>query len=223
MSSAKGKMLRLLSGVLLRRTSVVALQELGGFRRLELRGEVPAFAAGAKVQVLLPSDDVRTYSPIPSPGGLQLLGWRHGDGPGARWLSGVRAGDEVAFVGPQRSLELAPGPVVLVGDETSLAVAAAFEAERPGQVHAVLQAGAEAEVRAAAAAVGLRSLDVVARGDTGATAARVTARLAAAPGAVVGLTGGSGLVVAVREALRQAGLAGLRTKPYWIPGRAGLD
>ncbi|MBM4362702.1 MAG: hypothetical protein FJ104_08475, partial [Deltaproteobacteria bacterium] len=53
--------------------------------------------------------------------------------------------------------------------------------------------------------------------------ARVTARLEATPGASVVLTGGAPLVVAVRDALRRAGVAGLTTKPYWIPGKSGLD
>jgi uncharacterized protein involved in copper resistance len=34
-----------------------------------------------------------------------------------------------------------PGPVVIVGDETSVAVAAAFAAERPGAVAAIIEAG----------------------------------------------------------------------------------
>jgi len=223
MPSLKGKVVRLLSRVATRRAAVVAVQELGGFQRLLLRCGVPEVAAGTKVQVLLPTDDMRTYSPVPTPEGMVLLAWRHAGGPGARWMSNARAGDELRFVGPQRSLELEQGPTVLVGDETSLGVAAAFAVERPGQLHAIIQTDAPADVRSAAASVGMHQLDTVARGDTAATVAAVTARRSTVRGAIVALTGGSTLIVAVRDALRRDGVANIKTKTYWIPGRTGLD
>ncbi|WP_437815675.1 siderophore-interacting protein [Sorangium sp. So ce1078] len=223
MSSVKGKIVRLFSGVALKRAAVVSVQAFGGFQRLRLRSDAQGFSAGAKVQLLLPSDDMRTYTPISSPDGMVLLGWMHAGGPGARWMSNARPGDELPFVGPQRSLSLDAGPVVLVGDETSVAVAAAFAAERPGQVHAVIQSEAASDVRAAAESVGLRQVDVVARGDTAATVDAVKARLSTSPDAVVALTGGSELVVGVRDALRRAGVRNIKTKTYWTPGRAGLD
>ena len=51
----------------------------------------------------------------------------------------------------------------------------------------------------------------------------VTARLSKSPGAIVALTGGSELVVSVRDALRQAGVRSIKTKTHWIPGKTGLD
>jgi len=223
MTSTKGRIVRLFSGLVLKHATVESVQEIGSFQRLHLRWDVKAFAAGAKVQMLLPSDDMRTYTPIPSPDGMVLLGWKHGDGPGARWLAKVRVGDELPFVGPQRSLELGSGPVVLIGDETSVSVAAAFALERPAEVHAVIQSGAASDVREAAASVGLHRVDTVPRGDTGGTVAAVAASLATSPNAIVALTGGSELVVAVRDALRDAGVRSIKTKTYWIPGKRGLD
>jgi len=222
MASTKGKLLRLFSAFGLERATVDSLQEIGSFRRMYLRCDVKAFSAGAKVQLLLPSDDTRTYTPIPAPGGMALLGWKHGDGPGSRWLDQVRVGDELPIVGPQRSLELGAGPVVLIGDETSVAVAAAFAMQRPGQVHTVIQSDAALDVREAAASVGLQQVDIVTRGDTGATVRAVAARLSTS-NPVVALTGGSELIVGVRDALRHAGVRSIRTKTYWIPGRTGLD
>lgn len=222
MASGKGRVLRLLSGVLLKRAAILDAEAVGGFRRLLVRAEVPRFAAGAKIQVLLPSDEARTYTPIPSPHGMTLLAWTHAGGPGARWMANVGVGEHIQFLGPQRSLELAPGRVVIVGDETSVAVAAAFATERPRQVHAVIQANHGQDVRAAAAAVGLTSLDVVSLGDTLATVA-IVGKLAATPGTALALTGCSSLVVSVRDALRAVGAQNVKTKPYWIPGRVGLD
>lgn len=221
MASGKGRILRLLSGVLLKRALIVDAVGVGGFRRLVVRAELPPWAAGTKIQVLLPSDEARTYSPIPSPEGMTLLGWMHAGGPGARWMSEVGVGESIQFLGPQRSLELAAGRVVIVGDETSVAVAAAFEAERPRQVHAVIQSDQAEDVRAAADSVGLATLDVVSRGDTAATVA-IVSKLAA-PGTAVALTGCSALVTAVRDALGAVGGERVKTKPYWIPGKAGLD
>ncbi len=208
---------------MLKRAAVIAAQEVGGFQRLLVRSDVPKFAAGTKVQLLLPSDDVRTYSPVATADGMVLLGWKHAGGPGARFMSSVRAGEELLFVGPQRSLELAEGPAVIVGDETSVAVAASFAAERPGQVHAIIQGGASSDIRVAAESVGLHQVDAVPRGDTAATVDAVVAKLVASPKASVALTGGSELIVAVRAALRRANVGALKTKTYWIPGKAGLD
>ncbi|MCX4245527.1 SIP domain-containing protein [Paraliomyxa miuraensis] len=223
MSSVKGRIIRVLSGVLLERAEVASVQEIGGFQRLLLRCDVPGFSAGAKVQLLLPSNDMRTYTPIPAPDGMILLGWKLAGGPGGRWMSNARVGDSLLFLGPQRSLALDTGPVVLVGDETSVAVAAAFAAERPGQIYAVIQARTASDVRAAAASVGLHQVDVVARGATASTVDAVAAKLSASPNALVALTGGSALVVGVRDALRRAGMRKFKAKTYWIPGRTGLD
>lgn len=229
MSSLKGKLVRMVSHVALPRATVASAELVGGFRRLVLttgapRGEAGAKAlAGTKVQLLLPSDDVRTYSPIASPEGMVLLGWVHAGGPGAAWMANAQPGEVLPFAGPQRSLSLDAGPVLIVGDETSVAVAAAFAVERPGRVHAVFQAADVEEVRVASECVGLSQLDVVSRGNTGETVAAVQARLAQTPDAVVAVTGGSVLVVAVRDALRRAGVRKVKTKTYWIPGKKGLD
>jgi NADPH-dependent ferric siderophore reductase len=222
MASAKGKITRWLGGSFLRRASVAGAADVGGFRRLVLRGEVPPPAAGTKLQVLLPSDDMRTYSPIATPEGIVLLGWTHAGGPGARWMAEVQVGSEVRFVGPQRSLELAAGPVVIAGDETSVAVAASFAAERPGQVQVVLHAGSVDDVRAAAESVGVRAA-VFARGALQPVVDAVVAAHAAAPAATVALTGGSELIVALRAALRERGVGAVKAKTYWVPGRRGLD
>lgn len=222
MSSAKGKLVRMLGGLFLRRATIVEAAHVGAFRRLVLRGDVPTPRAGTKVQVLLPSDDVRTYSPIAGEGGFTLLGWTRAGGPGARWLAEVERGAEVRFVGPQGSLDLPAGRVVVVGDETSVAVAASYAAARPGHVHAVLQASAVDDVRAAAGAVDLRA-DVFGADDRVALVDAVVAAHASDRDTILALTGGSELVVAVRAALRERGLRDVKTKTYWIPGKVGLD
>lgn len=223
MSSTKGKIVRLMSG-LLGRATVAAVEDVGGFRRVVFRCEIPAFSGGTKVQILLPSDDVRTYTPVRAPGGMVLLGWKQAGGPGSHWLTQARVGEELPFFGPQRSLALAPGPVVLVGDETSVAAAASLELDRPGQVHAVIASDVASDVRDSAASVGLHHVEVVPRGHAAEAANLVQCRLSTWPDAtVVALTGGSELVLGVRSALRRSGVQNIKTKTYWIPGKAGLD
>ena len=222
--SIKGKMLRALSGFLTE-ARVVKAEDVGSqFRRVVLHAEkpIPSVEPGTKVQVLLPSDEVRTYSPIPSAEGLLLLAYRNAPGPGGAWARSVTAGDVVHFVGPQKSLLLPPGPVVMVGDETSVAVTAAFEAAEPGRVlRAVFEARDVEAVREAAHSVGLRDVHVSARGDH--EAISESAAGAGSSETIIGLTGGSELVVGVRAQLREKGRPAVVTKTYWSPGRAGLD
>jgi NADPH-dependent ferric siderophore reductase len=223
MSSAKGKIARLLGGMLLQSAKVASAEDTGGFRRIVLKTNLPKPRAGTKVQVLLPSDDMRTYSPIASPEGFVLLGWKHAGGPGSRWLSEVQAGAELRFFAPQGSLELSEGPVVVVGDETSVAVAASFEVERQGQVQVVLQAGSVDDVRRAAEAVGLSRVSAIQRGETERLVEAALAAHKAAPEAVFALSGGSELVATIRNALRARGVRNIKTKTYWVPGKTGLD
>lgn len=222
MASAKGRIVRLVAGSRLERATVVSAQQIGEFRRLVMRCKVESIAPGSKVQLLLPSDDVRTYSPLQAPEGMILLGWTGTIGPGASWLAKAREGDEVPYLGPKRSLDLPSGPVILVGDETSVAMAASYEGERPGQVKAIIQSHSSS-IGEASESLGLAAVDVVAPGDTNATVDQVLAALRAWPQATVALTGGSDLVVSVRETLRTGDVSAIKTKAYWIRGKQGLD
>jgi NADPH-dependent ferric siderophore reductase len=226
MSSAKGKILRLLAGALLRRVRVSAAEDVApGFRRITLQGDLPAPAPGSKVQLLLPSDDVRTYSPIATgeAGAFQLLGFTRAGGPGARWCAEVAVGAELSLAGPQRSLDPADGPLIVVGDETGVGVAAAFARARPGRVQAVLQGAAPEALRDAAASVGLKPAHLAERGATAEVVEAVVAARAREPSARVLLTGGSELLLAVRSGLKDRGVKDVGAKTYWVPGREGLD
>lgn len=220
MSSPKGRILRMLGGVVLREGEVVAVDAPAPrFRRLRLRVAPAAWEPGDKVQCLLPTDDVRTYTPIGWGAETELLAFLHGATPAAAWARAARPGDRLRFVGPQRSLSLPEGAVGLVGDETSLAIAAAWSRARPGGVRVALAAQDPVEVREVAAALGLAGVEVVARAapDVG---ERLAAAVAGAP--TVGITGEARLVVAARAALRALGVEA-RVKTYWAPGKVGLD
>ncbi|MFD9697452.1 siderophore-interacting protein, partial [Lentzea sp. NPDC059081] len=121
----------------------------------------PAFgsatwAAGAKLQIRPRRGTLamRTYTPVDWDTGqsrTRLLAYTHGDGPAADWFRAVEPGTTAELMGPRRSISPpANGErVVLVGDETSIALAVAlqgtgariatvFEAQRPDLVPAVL-------------------------------------------------------------------------------------
>lgn len=223
MASTKGRIARMVSGLLLDRAVVLDSQSIGEYQRLLLQCELPSLRAGMKVQFLLPSDDMRTYTPIPAPGGMLLLACRGVAGPGANWMSNAKAGDELRFLGPQRSLAFEDGRALVIGDETSVAVAAALSTERPGMVHAIIQAASGANTLQAAASVGLSSIEVVQRDDAAATADAAMAYLRRFQDARTALTGCSELVVGVRDSLRERGVRDVKTKTHWIPGRSGID
>ncbi len=228
MASPKGRILNLLGALVLSEAQILAVEEAGpAFRLLRLRGDPSAaFQPGDKIQVVLPSQDVRTYTPLrwSKDGETELLVYLHGDDtPAMRWARDLKPGENLRFKGPQRSLSLPAGRAVVVGDETSIAVAAAISLARPGQARAVLEVGPDVEVATVAAAVGLGALTVLRRGRDGSGDPDLLDAVLSAPADTIGVTGGGGLVQRARDGLRSRGVSGVKIKTYWIQGRAGLD
>lgn len=224
MGSTKGRIIRMVSGVALNRGTVEAVERYGDLVRIRMScKDYAEFEPGSKVQLLLPSNDMRTYSPIAELRGMMLLAWTRAGGPGSEWAAQAKVGETLPFVGPQKSLDADEGPVIIVGDETSLAIASAFALERPLQAYAVIMSDAPSDVRAAAASIGLYGLDVVPGNDLAQMIVAIQRRIVALPGASILLTGGAGLVIPTREALRKAGVESIKTKAYWVPGKTGID
>lgn len=222
---------------MLKDASVEAVESVGAhFRLWRVAGpglDGADFQAGDKTQVLLPSDDVRTYTPFDWQGrSAAFLAYLHNPPstaptPGPTWVLGLKPGDSMRFLGPQRSLVLPPGPVVVVGDETSIAVGLAYAQARPGQVHVVLEAQDVSEAEAVGRQLGLSRLTVTARSAdqthfTAMTDAILRAQ-ASLPGATIGLTGGTPLIQGLRAQLKEKGQGRPITKAYWAPGKVGMD
>lgn len=203
MSSTKGRLLRLLENIVLREARVLSRRAVGPFVELTVDSLGDA-QAGDKIQILLPDNDVRTYTPIPGDP-PRLLVHLHADTPGPRWARSVKPGDTFRFKGPDRSLRLPEGPLVIVGDATSVAVAQSFMLARPGAVTALIEGPFEFE-----------AMRTFAPGDHAAMAAAVPEK------STVALTGGAPLIVAMRAALRERGIDA-KAKTYWAPGRVGID
>ncbi len=137
MASAKGLLLSAIGKLVLRDTKVSAVRELApSLRAITVEGadlRDIAWTAGDKIQLLLSSLDVRTYTPIAwdhKTGSTTLVVYDHGDSPGASWSRRAKVGDPCRFVGPQRSVQRHGGkPAVVFGDETSIGVVAALARE----------------------------------------------------------------------------------------------
>lgn len=227
MASAKGFLSAALGRFIFTNGTVTQVSELGArLRRIDLGGPELAkakFTPGDKVQVFVMGEDMRTYTPFNWRGdSASLIGFAHGDGPGARWVQSVKAGDAVQFFGPRGSLDASDvrGEVLVVGDETSLAVARAFSENK--RVSVVLEAQEPEVVRDVCAKLGLSQADVFQRGDVDGMFRRLGARLV--EGATPFFTGRASTTQQLKQQLRAAKLSfGGKTKAYWADGKRGLD
>jgi NADPH-dependent ferric siderophore reductase len=177
----------------------------------------------------LPGGTLRTYSVFDYDGAvLQLCVLDHGDGPGARWARAARPGDLVRLSAPQGRMVVRAAPYfVFAGEETAaITFAPMLRTLGTARVYGVIEVGGRAdrlplhagltwwyrEGRPAAASASL--LAAVAGLD-----------LPPAPGLAY-VAGEARTVQAVRAHLvRDRGWPRRQviTKPYWTPGRTGLD
>jgi NADPH-dependent ferric siderophore reductase len=179
---------------------------------------------------LRPRDLLRTYSVWEHDGGLELCVLEHDeDGPGARWARQLRTGQLVSFNRPEGSFVLREAPYqVFAGEETAAVAFGAMLRALPPETPAygVIEAGEPGdrlplarELRwqyrhGHAAASSQTLVDALAR-----------LVLPAEPGAAY-LAGEARTIQLLRRHLvsergwpRQA----IRVKPFWTPGRRGLD
>ena len=240
MASTKGLLLSAIGKLVLRDTRVTAVTPIGEhLRTVTLEGAALrdiAWTPGDKIQVLLPSRDVRTYTPMSwdeRAGITELLVFDHGDSPGSAWGRRVKPGDTCRFVGPQRSLRrLAKRPAVLFGDETSFAVASALARAVPDRpLASVFEVASSTEAQVALDALKLADYGTcvaIDRAGSDRHLAQVVEQLqhllAANPGAELVLTGRAQSIQGVRAKLRETGSRPhSATKAYWSVGKTGLD
>jgi NADPH-dependent ferric siderophore reductase len=201
----------------------------------QLRVQVNPFLSLVSLRTAL-RDAVRTYSVWscdPRRGVLDLGVLVHGSGPGSAWAERARIGDPVAFFGPTGSFVARPEAKrhFLFGDETA---AFAFEAmvrslPEPSSAWCCLEApGPDDEVPPQGpgfAAVWVhRGAGATTPGSGLLDALRKLAPAAASGVAYV--AGELSACRAIRDALvAECGFArrDVRVKPFWAPGRKGLD
>lgn len=227
--SGKSRLLSLLGGLLLSERDVRDVRSLSAsFRLIELAPPSSGKGThrpGDKVQVLLDGqDEVRTYTPIAwgSDGSMALLAFVHGDTPASRWAKAIEKGQRLRFLAPQRSLSMDEGAITLIGDETSLAVAASYARSRPGRVRALFEIEESTALDDVAKEIGVSDATIVTRSKSAPRGSALLDAIRDVKGPV-GLTGGGELIQTVRARLRDQGVKDIKSKAYWIEGRRGID
>jgi ferric-chelate reductase (NADPH) len=226
----------LASGAMLHTAHVTGLGRLSPeFVRLGLSAEAfrkATWVPGAKLQFRprRGTMSLRTYTPVrwdAGQGVTELIAYTHGDGPAAQWFGQVTDGQACEVFGPRRSIDLreATGPVLFVGDESSVALACALRTVT-GDVSHVFEARDPAGLTGVLAQLGIAERVAVVAKAAGHAELLGRARDAAVePPYTLIVTGDAATVHAVRRDSR-----GWRRKPrqikgkaYWAEGRAGLD
>jgi len=223
---------RLLTRLFFRHAVITAHQALApGLFMISMQGQALkglTWSPGDKLQIKVgPGMTNRTYTPIdwnPETGETRFVAHALAHGPGSEWVRHARVGQSVSLMGPRRSLDLSAWPAatgVLVGDETSISLAAAWrparivlEVDQPERIHALLQTWQlQAEL------VARQSDDA----HLPALSARVLSGAEAASRYV--LTGRARSIQNLRSALRAQGVSRdrLLSKAYWAAGKTGLD
>jgi NADPH-dependent ferric siderophore reductase len=215
---------------------VTAVDRLSAdFVRVELAAEAfrkAAWVPGAKLQFRPRRGTLglRTYTPVrwdTGQGRTELVAFTHGDGPAAEWFRRVAVGDPCEVFGPRRSIDLreATGPVVFVGDESSVALACALRAVTDDVSH-VFETGDPGGLAEVLAGSGITArVAVVPKAPDRAELLRQAHDAAGTGPHTLVVTGDAATVHAVRRDSR--GWARpprqVKGKAYWAEGRTGLD
>ena len=244
MASGKGFFINALGGLVLRQGRVTLAREVSPrFRWIEVQADALReleWTPGDKVQVLFPSLDMRTYTPLAwnrQKGTTEFLLYRNqppdqssaAEHPGTHWIRTLKEGDPCRFVGPQRSLAVAAdAPVVLFGDETSFAVALALRSAATTTPACVFEVNSRSEATAVLAELGLPGAVCVERTADDSHLAQVGAELESLltgrAAARLLMTGRAQSIQALQSRRRAEGKSRPhKTKAYWSAGKAGLD
>lgn len=222
-----------------RSVNVLDIVELGNaFRLITLGGDAlrnVAWTPGDKIQMQLGGWVQRTYTPLDWDavnGRTRILVCLQADGPGTQWARTVRPGDVGIVFGPRRSIQLAPSsaPAIIVGDETSLALAAALiHRGAASTTHVLLEVATPDAVLPVLSHLRLDGIHLCPRRPGDAHIAELEASLSSLlmvdATADIVLTGKAATIQRMTRFLQQTGIgAGKRhAKAYWATGKTGLD
>jgi NADPH-dependent ferric siderophore reductase len=214
---------------LLVRAPVVAAEPLTPrMRRIVISAPGLAWTPGQHVRVS--ADGLltrRTYSVWDYDGAaLELRVLDHGDGPGTRWARTVRPGDEVVFGRPEGTLVTRPSPYhVFAGEETAaVAFGPMLRALGDAPAYGVIEAGTPEDRLPVDLAWRFRD-GAPAASSAGLVAAVRALSLPDEPGTAY-VAGEARTVQAVRHHLtheRGWPRRSVVTKPFWTPGKKGME
>jgi NADPH-dependent ferric siderophore reductase len=179
-------------------------------------------------------DFLRTYSVWdhdPRTGTIDLYVLNHGDGPGTRWSRQLTAGDEVSFRGPEGKFATRPAAYhVFIGEETAqVAFGAMLRALPPHAcVHGVIEVDEEADRLPLAHAEAVSWLSRHgASAERSATLINTLRSLDLPPGPGHAYIAGEAKTCAAarRHLIDDRGwpARSISAKPFWTPGKRGLE
>lgn len=225
--------------LVLRRATVVGVDDHDGFRTIDIAGERLAgvdWVPGDKARIRTEGFSLRTYTPVSwdrDAGRTRLLAYTHGSGPGAEWCRRAQPGLECEVRGPDRSVRLdrVGGPVIFVGDETSFGLLLAWRACRPepapaAAIFEVANRDASSATLADHAAVATELVERTLGEQQRAALAQATVdAVRSHPDATLVLTGCAQTIAVVRRHVKSEDCAPRATlvKAYWDENRKGLD
>ncbi|AGZ43746.1 siderophore-interacting protein [Actinoplanes friuliensis] len=236
MAGLAGRLADLASGAMLDDAQVTGCSRLSpAFVRVELSAEAfrkAAWVPGAKLQMRprRGSLSLRTYTPISwdtARGTTELIAYTHGTGPAAQWFEEVAEGRTCEVFGPRRSIDLreATGPVLFIGDESSVALACALRTVGD-DVTSVFEAQDPAGLTGVLSGLGITErVTVVAKSTDRGELLRRARDGAARTAYTLVVTGDAATVHAVRRDSRgwEHKPRQVRGKAYWAENRTGLD
>jgi NADPH-dependent ferric siderophore reductase len=186
--------------------------------------QAPGFVfgnAGDKIQLMLRNGS-RTYTPMNSaPGRLEILCFIHDEyqnSVGAKWAREAKAGDEMLFFGPRKSIALSPAHQMLVGDETSIAIAQNAQQLNPS-MRFVFEATSKYEFESVLRQFKIVNARVVERSANQAHWPEMGRIVSQETRGDVVFTGNAKMIQFLKKSVR----ARSTVKPYWAPGKKGLD
>lgn len=217
---------------MLRGTITVSEPIAARMRRLRIEGDALAgltVRPGQQVRVLVGNGLTRrTYSVwhYEPAGAVELCVLNHpGAEPGAQWGRTTEVGDRVRLSRPEGSFVLRPDAThhFFAGDETAAVAFGAMLAALPenARVSGRIETATEADRLPLAHS---DRLDWLVRGDT--PLPDHVRRLAPPPGGIAYVAGEARTVQAVKQVLvQEAGWdrRSVLTKPFWTPGKRGLE
>jgi NADPH-dependent ferric siderophore reductase len=179
-------------------------------------------------------DLLRTYSVWdhdPQAGIIDLCVLDHGAGPGTRWSRQVTAGDEVSFSGPEGKFATRPAAYhVFVGEETAQVAFGAMLGALPPHacVHGVIEVDEEADRLPLAHAEAVNWLSRHgASAERSATLINTLRSLGLPPGPGHAYIAGEAKTCAAarRHFIDDRGwpARSISAKPFWTPGKRGLE
>lgn len=241
MSSLKKTLLGWVGDKLMQTVQISSVEVISEhFRMITMQSESlmkAAWAPGEKIQINVGDWNVRTYTPLSidqQTGKMRIVVYIHGNGPGSKWASEVKAGDECQILGPRESVgpDYHLKPIVVFGDETSLALGAACRkiGGKSSHYHFVFEVSDIEESHRVCWDLDIAECStLVQKTDDGSHLNEICAHLQntydiASSGQLI-LTGNEKSIRTVRNRMREKGFSSvkMKTKVYWAKGRTGID